>query len=124
MRIALLSCLAICGLVVGCGSGSSDNSQTGAASQQTNSSSSGDSVITAPVDYLGAIAKAKQSAEKNFDLASINHAVQMFQVEKGRFPKDLNELVQDHYLGRVPRAPYGTKLIYDPATGQARVVKQ
>jgi hypothetical protein len=48
----------------------------------------------------------------------------LFQVDKGRFPKDLDELVQEKYLTKVPDAPYGMKIDYDPATGTAKVVKQ
>jgi hypothetical protein len=123
MRIFLWSCLVACGLLLGCGDGSTENPPSNSSEQASSNSAEGN-VLTAPVDYLGAVAKAKQYAEKNIDLASINHAIQMFQAEEGRLPKDLNELVQDHYLGRVPAAPYGTKLVYNPTTGQVSVVKQ
>lgn len=98
----------------------SDSSST---TNSTNSSSSG-SVLQAPADYVGALGRAQQNAGKTADVASINQAVQMFQVDKGRFPKDLNELVQEKYLKELPAAPYGMKLDYDPATGQVKVVKQ
>jgi hypothetical protein len=54
----------------------------------------------------------------------VNQAIRLFQVEQGRWPKDLDELVQEKYLARIPATPYGTKLVYDPATGEAKVVKQ
>ncbi len=49
--------------------------------------------------------------------ASLNQAIQMFQVDKGRFPKDLNELVSEKLINSVPDAPYGMKLDYDATTG-------
>src|SRR6185436_1634969 len=56
-------------------------------------SSSSGNPLTAPVDYLGAVAKAQQSAVKTIDTVSLNNAIQLFQVQEGRFPTDLNELV-------------------------------
>lgn len=80
--------------------------------------------LTAPVDYLGAVGKAKQTAVKTVDLASINQAIQMFHVEHGRFPKTLEELVEEKYLPRIPEPPYGMKIEYDAQSGKVRVVKQ
>ena len=84
----------------------------------------GGSVLTAPVDHLGAMARAEQSAVKTIDTASLKSAIQMFQVDQGSLPKDLNELVQKKYLAKIPETPFGTKLHYDPATGEVKVVKQ
>src|SRR6516162_3844095 len=105
-------------LVTGC----SDSSQTSATASSTNTSSG--NPVTAPVDYLNAIAKGKQSAEKTIDTTSLDKAIQMFGVDKGRNPKDLNELVQQKYIPRIPDAPYGTKLVYDANSGTVTVQKQ
>jgi predicted small lipoprotein YifL len=78
--------------------------------------------ITAPVDYLGASMEAKKHAEKVIDVSYINQAIQMFQASEGRLPKDLNELVPN-YIGKVPVAPFGSKLVYDAAAGTVKVVK-
>jgi hypothetical protein len=80
--------------------------------------------ITAPVDYLGAVVNAKQIAIKKIDLAEVQRAIQSFNAQEERNPKDLQELVTMHYLGTVPPAPNGMKLDYDPATGTVRMVKQ
>ncbi len=88
----------------------------------TNTASSESSPLTAPVDYLGAVAKAKQTAEKTVDIASLNQAIQMFRVEQGRNPKDLNELVAEKNIPRLPEAPYGMKIVYDAASGTVKVV--
>ncbi len=88
------------------------------------SSSSSTSPLDAPAGYLGAVAKAQQTAVKTIDTASIDHAIQMFAVENGRNPKDLNELVQEKFLGRIPDVPYGMKLVYDASSGTVKVVKQ
>jgi hypothetical protein len=105
-------------LLVGCG-GESDKSAA-----TTNTTSSGSTPLSAPADYVGALGKAKQTAEKTADLATLNQAIQMFNVEKGRNPKDLNELVDEKYIPKMPPAPYGMKLDYDAASGKVKVVQQ
>lgn len=90
----------------------------------TTNSSSGGSVLTAPVDYLRAAGKAQQSAVKTVDTASLNQAIQLFNVEKGRNPRDLNELVQEKFIPQIPATPAGTKLAYDAGAGKVSVVKE
>ena len=48
----------------------------------------------------------------------------MFNVEQGRNPKDLNELVEKKFIPRLPAAPTGMKLEYDATAGKVTVVKQ
>jgi hypothetical protein len=57
-------------------------------------------------------------------VATLKPAIDQFQVDKGRYPKDLNELVTEKYISKVPEAPYGMKVDYDPATGAVKVVRQ
>ena|SRR5579859_3058491 len=94
------------------------------SSSSTNSSSSADSVVTAPVGYLQAVAKDQQSAVKTIDTTSIDKAIQLFNVDKGRNPTDLDELVKEKYLPQIPATPYGTKLVYDAQAGRVTVEKQ
>ena len=115
MKTPFLFAFAACVLVTGCGDKSAK------PSAETNTASS---VITAPVDYLGAVGQAQKHAVGTIDMVSINQAIQFFQTEHGRYPQDLNELVKEKFLVRVPAAPYGTKIVYDPTTGQVKVVKQ
>jgi hypothetical protein len=118
MKTSGCFCFAVLTMATGCGDGS--NKPT----QPTNAAASGGSALSAPVDYLGAMGKAQQSAVKTIDTASLNQAIEMFQVDKGRLPKDLNELVQEKYVPRIPETPFGTRLDYDPKTGEIKVVKQ
>jgi hypothetical protein len=90
----------------------------------TNAASSGSSALTAPVDYLDAIVRAKTTAEKTVDTVSLQNAIQMFSVEKGRYPKSLDELVTEKVIPRIPAAPYGMKLVYEANTGTVKVVKE
>ena len=105
-------------LLAGCGE------KTDKPAPATNATSSSGSPLTAPVDYLGALDKAQKTATKTVDTAAINQAIQLFQVDKGRNPKDLKELVDEKFLSRIPDAPYGYKIIYDANAGVVKVVKQ
>jgi len=78
--------------------------------------------ITAPVDYLGAVAQGQKKSISTLDQAGINQAIQMFQANEGRYPKDLKELVGPEYLQSLPAPPPGMKFDYNPATGQVKVV--
>lgn len=90
----------------------------------TDTNSSGGSLVTAPVDYLEAAGKAQQRAAATVDTTALNQAIQLFYTEKGRFPKELNELVTEKFIPKIPEGPYGTRIEYDAATGTVRVVKQ
>ncbi|MDQ6632330.1 MAG: hypothetical protein M3Y82_11355 [Verrucomicrobiota bacterium] len=79
--------------------------------------------LHAPGNYVGAVVKAQNSAVKTIGLAEINSAVSRFYVEEARYPKDLNELVEKKYLAVIPDLPRGMKYVYDPNSGQAKVVK-
>lgn len=104
--------------LIGCGEGS------GKPGQPTNSAAGGSSPLSAPADYVGALGKAQQAAVKTVDTTSLNQAIQLFNVEHGRNPKDLNELVEEKFIPKIPAAPYGMKLEYDAAAGKVKVVKQ
>ena len=104
-------------LLVGCA-----KKEEPAQAKPANSSVSGGNPITAPVDYLGAVAKAHKTSVKAIDTAYINQAVQFFNASEGRYPKDLNELITEKYLPKLPDLPAGTKLEYNPASGQVRIV--
>jgi hypothetical protein len=118
MKISFLLSAAGALLLAGCGEKSDKPGQT------TNAPASSGGALTAPVDYLGVAVKARQSAIKTVDVASLNKAIQMFNVQEGRYPKDLNELVQEKYFPEIPLAPYGTKIVYDANAGEVKIVKQ
>ena len=93
-----------------------------ASAGKTNASSSG-SPLTAPVDYVGTVVRAKGSATKTVMGAGFDRAITLFYTETGRFPKDLKELTPQ-YLPNIPPPPAGMKYDYDPKTGVAKVVPE
>jgi hypothetical protein len=116
MRTEALVLVALFTLATSCGK------KEAAKANLTNNSSG--NPITAPVDYLGAVAKGKKFAEKQVDLAQLKQSIQFFQANEDRFPKSLDEMISKHYLGEIPKAPYGMQIIYDPATGNVKIVNK
>ena len=112
-----MSCGVAIFFVAGCG-----QKEPPPPAKTTNTTATGNP-LTAPVDYLGAVSRAKKVSEKVADLAPVKQAIQMFQATEDRFPKDLNELVKSGYLAAMPKAPYGMKFLYDAATGDVKVVE-
>jgi hypothetical protein len=115
--------LALAGLsLVGC---SKENPPTPSApAATTNKSAAFENPLNAPADYGKALVNAQKNATKTVDLASLTKAIDMFQVDKGRFPKDLQELVAGKYIGQIPPAPAGMRIVYDPNTGTVKAVNQ
>ncbi|PYK98901.1 MAG: hypothetical protein DME18_01450 [Verrucomicrobia bacterium] len=117
MKNTVLFSLLLVLAVVGC-----SKKEAKPTASATNENYSSGNPVTAPVDYLGAIAKAKKSSEKTIDTVALNQAVQQFNVTEGRYPKDLNELVTEKYMPRLPEPPYGMKIVYEASTGTVKVV--
>ena len=103
-----------------CACGGSSETPKDEAPEKEESSSAGNP-LTAPLDYVGAVGKAKKSSEKRLNLANIQNAIKTFKVVEGRYPKALNELVTEGYFPRPPRPPRGMRYVYNPKTGQVGV---
>jgi hypothetical protein len=123
MKVSFLISVAAGLLLAGCGNNnSSSHSQNASTSKTTNTTENADPAPSS-VDYLGTVMRADKYAVKQIDLAYLNQAIQLFNTQEGRLPKDLNELVPN-YVGKIPDAPYGSKIIYDASSGTVKVVKQ
>jgi len=118
MSKSFILLIVVAGLCVAC-----KKSQDTTSPASKSSDSSGNPV-TAPVDYLGAVAKAKKTADAKLETASLNKAVQLFYAQEGRFPKDLDELKRPEYLPQLPQPPPGMKFDYNRTTGEVKVVPQ
>lgn len=114
--------LPLLALVFATGCGPSDSSsQSASSTTTTNRNMTNDGAFG---QYMGALAQAKQNAGKTVDVASLSRVIDQFYVDKSRYPADLNELVTEKYISKVPDAPYGMKIDYDPTTGKVQVVNQ
>jgi hypothetical protein len=120
MKVSFLLPIAAGLFLAGCGDNNSSKS-----AQTTNVPGKYDSgsPVTAVPDYIGAVGQAQKYAVKQIDLAYVNQAIQQFNAGEGRYPTNLQEMIPT-YLGKMPQAPYGYKIIYDANTGTIKVVKQ
>ena len=114
MRMLKMSLAAVMILLTsGCGEPESESEKA---------SETGQNPLTAPVDYLGAVANAKKSSEGVLALTTLSKAIQMYQAEEGKLPLNLDELIESGYLPRMPKVPYNTKISYDPESGALDIV--
>ncbi len=115
MRASWLGLVFVAAVLSGCGRSDSAEGQAQAGPPASNP-------LSAPVDYLGATAAGKKAAEKTVNLAPVLSALQQFHAAEDRYPAQLQELVQAGFLARVPEAPAGQFLRYDPTDGSVRWV--
>ena len=104
--------------LTGCGNSSSTNQP---APTNTATNFANGNPLTAVPDYIGVVGQAQKYSVKQIDLAYLHQAIEQFNAAEGCYPGSLQELVPN-YIGKVPDAPYGSKLDYDPATGAVKVV--
>ncbi len=94
--------------LAGCSGGSSNS-----APAQTNTAANNSSPIVQPVVY----------AQQKADVASLTQAIQQYNAAEGHYPQTLQDLAPN-YLAKVPQAPPGYKINYDPNSGAVSVVRQ
>ncbi len=101
-------------LLAGC-SGKSDSTAQGTNSVNVATNGFG--------GYVKQMAAEQKTAYKTIDLTSLNQAIQLFNIQEGRYPKDLQELVPN-FMPKIPGAPYGYKITYDADNGTVKVEQQ
>jgi hypothetical protein len=120
MRAICVSAIAVLSLalLVGC------SKKEAAAEKNLLTNNNSGNPITAPVDYLGAVNQARKGAVNTIDKAGLTKQIEMFNAQEGRFPNDLNELVQKRYIQAIPAPPQGMRFDYNPQTGEFKIVPQ
>jgi hypothetical protein len=108
-------------LFAGCGKSSSSTDQS-TATNATPNYANGNPITVVP-DYLGAVGQAQQYSIKQIDLSYLHEAIEQYNAANGHYPKTLQELVPN-WIGKIPQAPNGCKIDYDPNKGTVKVVKQ
>lgn len=89
-----------------------------------NSSTQTQSASTNPADITNnVLVNSKRTADKTIDVSYLNQALQLFNVQEGRYPKTLDELTPK-YVAKLPDPPLGYKLNYDAAKGEVTVARE
>ena len=114
MKFHLLLAIATAVLLTACGGGDKKDKNDGP----------GQNPLNAPTDYVGALAKGKKKSESTVVNLQVAPAIQQFSAAEGRFPKSLQEMVDEGYLNALPEAPRGMKTDYNPETGEFKVVPE
>ena len=117
---SVLGLLWICVIFAGCSADKPEPAKDEAAEK---TEEIGSNPLLAPVEYLGATARAKTSSQAKIALAPIQQAIQMYQVENGSFPPNLNALVQGGQIRALPALPQGSTYQYNPSTGAVTVTR-
>jgi len=65
----------------------------------------------------GALKKAKAMDS----LLYMKNKINTFQIQEGRYPYSLNELIEKNYLEKLPEPPKGMSFHYDVSTGKIDV---
>jgi hypothetical protein len=107
-------------LLSGCGQSSSSSPSATNNAQTSNASANS---VSATPNYGGVLGQAQKYSIGQIDLAQINQAIQQFNAAEGRYPNSLQELVPN-YQAKIPQAPPGYQIIYDPTSGTVKVAQQ
>lgn len=75
-----------------------------------------------PEQYIRASLGAGENAKATLGIIAIQKAIDMFQLQNGRFPSSLAEVKKEGFLPQVPEAPIGKKFSYDAGTGKVTVI--
>ena len=109
---SLLVATSALALFSGCGEKSTTKAQSTPQAGSTN-----------PADVNNPLVNAKRTADKTIDVSYLNQALQLFNVQEGRYPKTLEELTPK-YVAQLPTPPLGYKLNYDATKGEVTVVRE
>ncbi len=71
--------------------------------------------------YGGVMSKTLKKSKAMDDLLYIKNKINTFQIQEGRYPDSLNELVEKKYLDKLPEPPKGMSFHYEPSTGKVDV---
>jgi hypothetical protein len=104
--------------------GCSSKSKTDSNSAKTTASSTNESIVTAPVDYISEVIRTGEQTKGQIEVIALQKAIEAYQQEEGRFPSSLEELAEKSYVKEMPHAPVGKKFQYHAEKGTVTLIPQ
>ncbi len=77
--------------------------------------------LNAPMKYGETMGKAIKKAKAMDEILYLKNKINTFQIQEGRYPNSLEELVEKGYIEKLPEPPEGMKFYYNPKTGNVEV---
>ena len=77
--------------------------------------------LNAPAKYGETMGRALKKSKAMGDILYLKNKINTFQIQEGRYPSSLEELVRKGYIDQIPEPPEGMKFVYDPKTGNVDV---
>jgi len=77
--------------------------------------------LNAPMKYGETMGRAMKKAKTMDEILYLKNKINTFQIQEGRYPNSLDELVEKGYIEKLPQPPEGMKFVYDPKTGNVEV---
>lgn len=71
--------------------------------------------------YGGVMGTAMKKSKAMDDVLYLKNKINTFQIQEGRYPYSLDELVEKKYIEKLPEPPKGMSFRYDPSTGSINV---
>lgn len=77
--------------------------------------------LNAPLKYGETMSQAIKRAKVMDSVLYLKNKINTFHLQEGRYPIDLNELIQKGYIDKLPTLPEGMQYVYDNKTGNISV---
>jgi hypothetical protein len=99
------------------------NSQSLGVTASTNESVIAESPQADPTNQLSSPVRSGRRPARTLESVALEKAIQRFNIQEQRFPKDLEELVTKGFVSALPENPPGGRYVYDPTNGQLLLVR-
>jgi hypothetical protein len=77
--------------------------------------------VNAPSKYGEVMGRALKKSKAMDDLLYLRNKINTFQIQEGRYPYTLQELVEKGLTEQLPEPPEGMKFVYQPDSGKVSV---
>jgi len=112
-------------LVAEAAGGAVTSSQPTVASATANATANQPQSAGAMLEGYGhTLAQARGKAQYKTSFISVNQAIQAYQVEHGKSPGSLDDIIKEGLLPRLPDLPKGKRYNYNPQTGELTIVDE